>query len=49
MFRKFFSTGSTICVLALAPLISPGCALLGLEEEETTTVTTGSLFDLQGT
>ena len=49
MFRKFFSTGSTICVLALATLILPGCALLWLEEEETTTVTTGSLFDLQGT
>ena len=49
MLRKFFSTVSTICVLALATLISPGCPLLGLEEEETTTVTTGSLFDLQGT
>ena len=49
MFRKFFSTGSTNCVLALAKLISPGCTLLGPEEEETTTVTTGSLFDLQGT
>ena len=50
MFRKFFSTGSTICVLALATLISPGCALLGLEEEEeTTTVATGSLSDVAGT
>ena len=50
MFKKFFSIGSTICVLALVALISPGCALLGLEEEEeTTTVATGSLSDIEGT
>ena len=51
MFRKFFSIGSTICLLALATLISPGCALLGLEEEEeeTETTKTGSLSDLEGT
>ena len=51
MFRKFFSVGSAICLLALATLISPGCALLGLEEEEeeTETTKTGSLSDLEGT
>jgi hypothetical protein len=51
MFRKIFSIGSTICVLALATLISSGCALIGLEEEEeeTTTVATGSLSDIEGT
>ena len=50
MFRKFFSIGPTICVLALATVTSPGCALLGLEEEEeTTTVATGSLSELEGT
>ena len=52
MFRKFFSIGPTICVLALATVISPGCALIGLEEEEeeeTTTVATGSLSELEGT
>jgi len=50
MFRKFFSVGSAISVLALATMTSPGCALLGLEEEEeTTTVATGSLSELEGT
>ena len=51
MFRKFFSIGSTICLFAIATLISPGCALIGLEEEEeeTTTVATGSLSDIEGT
>ena len=49
MFRKFFSIGPTICVLALATVTSPGCALIGLEEEETTTVATGSLSDVAGT
>ena len=51
MFRNFFSVGSAVCLLALAMLISPGCALLGLEEEEeeTTTVATGSLSDIEGT
>ena len=51
MFRKFFSIGSSICLLALTTLISPGCALLGLEEEEekTETTKTGSLSDLEGT
>ena len=51
MLRKFFSIGPTICVLALATVFSPGCALLGLEEEEeeTTTVATGSLSDIEGT
>ena len=48
MFRKFFSIGPTICVLALAAVISPGCALIGLEEE-TTPVATGSLSDIEGT
>ena len=51
MFRNFFSVGSAVCLLALAMLISPGCALLGLEEEEeeTETTKTGSLSDLEGT
>ena len=50
MSRKFFSIGSTICLLALTIITSPGCALLGLEEEEeTTTVATGSLSDVAGT
>ena len=51
MFKKFFSIGSAVCLLALATLISPGCALLGLEEEEeeTETTKTGSLSDLEGT
>ena len=49
MSRKFFSIGSAIYILALAMVTSPGCALLGLEEEETYTQTHGSLFDLQGT
>ena len=50
MFRKFFSIGSTTCLLALTTVTSPGCALLGLEEEEeTTTVATGSLSDVAGT
>ena len=51
MFRKFFSIGSTTCLLALTTVTSPGCALLGLEEEEeeTTTVATGSLSELVGT
>ena len=51
MFRKFFSIGSTICLLSLAILISPGCALIGLEEEEeeTETTKTGSLSDVEGT
>ena len=51
MFRKFFSIGSTICLLAIATLISPGCALIGLEEEEeeTETTKTGSLSDVEGT
>ena len=50
MFKKFFSIGSTICLLALATLISPGCALIGLEEEEETETTkTGSLSDVEGT
>ena len=50
MFRKFSSIGSTICLLALTTVTSTGCSLLGLEEEEeTTTVATGSLSDVAGT
>ena len=49
MSRKFFSIGSAIYILALAMVTLPGCALIGLEEEETYTQTHGSLFYLQGT
>ena len=50
MNKRFCSITSTIALLALALLTAPGCALIGLEEEEeTTTVATGSLSELEGT
>ena len=50
MNKKLCSITSTISMLALALFTAPGCALLGLEEEEeTTTVVTGSLSDVAGT
>jgi len=51
MNKKLCSITSTISLLALALFTAPGCALLGLEEEEeeTETTKTGSLSDVEGT
>jgi len=51
MNKKLCSITSTISMLALALFTAPGCALLGLEEEEeeTETTKTGSLSDVEGT